>query len=54
MVDGGVEMGLGGGLVGVGLGFGMGWARLPSSCHVKNKQYCGPTALRLAFFMGYE
>ena len=30
------------------------WAQLPSSCHAKSKQYCGPTVLRLAFFMGYE
>ena len=26
---------------------------IPSSCHAKSMLYCGPTALRLAFFMGY-
>ena len=30
------------------------WAYLPSSYQAKNNQYCGPMALRIAFFRGYE
>ena len=30
------------------------WACLPSSCHAKVINSVGLTALRLAFFMGYE